>query len=64
MQCSMDGNDSIDDFDCSVFNGEYVTGDVDSGYLSKLESMRNDEAQSGRRAAQEEGAMVGLHNDI
>ncbi|MCL4106562.1 UNVERIFIED_CONTAM: hypothetical protein GTU68_009696 [Idotea baltica] len=64
VQCSMDGNDTIEHYDCSVFNGEYVTGDVDSGYLSKLETMRNDEAQSGRRAAQEEGAVVGLHNDI
>ena len=64
VQCSMDGNPSIDGFDCSVFDGAYVTGDVDSGYLSKLEIMRNDEAQSGRRADQEEGAVVGLHNDI
>lgn len=30
------------DFECSVFDGFYVTGDVSSVYLAKLESRRND----------------------
>ena len=33
-------------------------------YLQRIESLRNDEAQSASRARlQEEGAVVGLHND-
>jgi amidophosphoribosyltransferase len=65
VQCSLEGNPRADGFDCSVFNGEYITGDVDQNYLDRLESLRNDEAQSKQRAAlQAEGAVVGLHNDV
>ncbi|KIK59588.1 hypothetical protein GYMLUDRAFT_201751 [Collybiopsis luxurians FD-317 M1] len=35
-------NPSIKRFDCSVFNGDYVTGGVDEGYLSNLETLRAD----------------------
>lgn len=38
-------NPSIQQFDCSVFTGEYVTGGVDKGYLDKLERLRNDAAK-------------------
>jgi amidophosphoribosyltransferase len=65
VKCSLEGNPDADGFDCSVFDGEYVTGDVDQNYLDRLDSLRNDEAQTQRRAAlQEDGAVVGLHNDI
>jgi amidophosphoribosyltransferase len=30
------------DFECSVFDGHYVTGDVSEAYLAKLEARRND----------------------
>ncbi|AQA18706.1 amidophosphoribosyltransferase [Halioglobus japonicus] len=64
VRCSADGNPDISGFDCSVFSGEYVTGDVDKGYLERIESLRNDEAQSMKRAAAtEEGAVVGIHNN-
>ncbi len=65
VACSSEGNPDIPAFDCSVFSGEYCTGDVDQNYLDRIESLRNDDAQSKRRAAlQAEGAVVGLHNDI
>jgi amidophosphoribosyltransferase len=64
VQCSLDGNPNIKSFDCAVFNGEYVTGDVDDNYLARLESMRSDEAQGERRAALSEDDGMGLHNDI
>ena len=35
-------NPSIENFDCSVFTGEYVTGGVDEAYLSQLERLRAD----------------------
>ena len=64
IRCSADGNHNIDAFDCSVFSGEYITGDVDQQYLDHIETQRNDEAQSMKRAAQqEEGAVVGIHNN-
>ena len=65
IRCSLEGNPDVDGFDCSVFDGEYVTGDVDQNYLDWVESLRNDEAQSERRAElQAEGTVVGLHNDV
>ncbi|OLO05391.1 MULTISPECIES: amidophosphoribosyltransferase [Salinicola] len=53
-------NPALDDFDCSVFDGHYVTGDVDDNYLAALEAARNDAAKSGRESL---NAVVDLHND-
>jgi amidophosphoribosyltransferase len=65
VRCSLDGNPAVDGFDCSVFSGEYITGDVDQNYLDRVESLRNDDAQNERRAElQADGAVVGLHNDV
>jgi amidophosphoribosyltransferase len=65
IQCSLEGNSKVDGFDCSVFNGEYITGDIDQSYLDRVELLRNDEAQTERRIElQAEGAVVGLHNDV
>ncbi len=36
------GNRNITKFDTSVFNGEYVTGDIDSEYLENLNKRRSD----------------------
>jgi len=33
---------SIENFDCSVFTGKYVTGGVDEEYLQHLENLRAD----------------------
>ncbi|MEP4485020.1 MAG: amidophosphoribosyltransferase [Halioglobus sp.] len=64
IQCSQEGNPKADGFDCSVFSGEYITGDIDQNYLDHVESLRNDDAQTERREVLEaEGAVVGLHND-
>jgi amidophosphoribosyltransferase len=64
VTCSMEGNPGVDGFDCSVFDGNYITGDVDQNYLDRVESLRNDDAQTERRAAlQQDGALVGIHND-
>lgn len=41
-----EGNSSLNKFDCSVFTGEYVTGEGDE-YFSLLEAQRNDSAKSG-----------------
>jgi amidophosphoribosyltransferase len=45
IQTAIEGNASIKQFDCSVFNGEYITGDIDANYLQMLEAQRNDQAK-------------------
>ncbi|WP_028669849.1 amidophosphoribosyltransferase [Saccharospirillum impatiens] len=50
-------------FDCSVFDGQYVTGDIDGDYLAALEALRNDASQGERRSTDDETPMVDLHND-
>jgi amidophosphoribosyltransferase len=39
-------NPEIKTFECSVFNGEYVTGGVDERYLGNLESLRADNVKN------------------
>ncbi|ENJ7185130.1 amidophosphoribosyltransferase [Vibrio fluvialis] len=56
------GNQDIAKFETSVFNGEYVTGDIDQQYLDFLESMRSDDAKT-QREIQQELANLELHNE-
>ncbi|WP_207063110.1 amidophosphoribosyltransferase [Motiliproteus sp. SC1-56] len=39
------GDARITEFDCSVFDGRYVTGDIDDAYLAELDAQRNDAAK-------------------
>lgn len=39
------GNEQIKEFDCSCFDGKYVTQDVDDAYLEHLSDTRNDTAK-------------------
>jgi amidophosphoribosyltransferase len=39
------GNHNIERFDCSCFDGDYVTGDVSAAYLSAIEAARKDGAK-------------------
>ena len=57
-----EGNRSIREFDCSCFDGSYVTRTVDPDYLDKLSSLRND---SAKKATEEKAAVIGmeLHNN-
>ena len=40
------GNPSIQQFECSVFDGKYITADIDKSYLQKLEETRSDDKKS------------------
>lgn len=63
---SAEGNPDVERFECSVFDGNYVTDDVDADYFTKLEAERNDTKKSRGLHSHEgadEGAGVGLHND-
>jgi amidophosphoribosyltransferase len=59
---SAEGNPDITQFDCAVFDGKYVTGDVNEAYLQRIDKERNDQNKSNR-VAKENGAVMGLHND-
>ena len=61
ISASKEGNPDVDGFECSVFTGDYVTGDVDKEYLNKIDELRNDEAKA-KAAGSDETAVVGLHN--
>ena len=37
---------AVHEFDCSVFDGIYVTGGIDEQYLNKLQQKRNDSAKN------------------
>jgi len=52
----------VTQFDTSVFNGIYVTGDVDEEYLQHLENQRNDDAKSEQNISEAHG--IDLHNDL
>lgn len=41
-----DEENSTREFDCSVFDGKYVTDDIDEAYLEHLKKSRNDNAKS------------------
>lgn len=59
IDATCDGADVKYDFDCSVFNGEYVTGDIDNAYLENLQAMRND----ANKIQNIENSIIDLHND-
>lgn len=54
------GCSTVSCFDTSVFNGEYVTGDVSKYYLHELETVRNDNAKQKRHKSQK--SVLDLHN--
>lgn len=39
------GNQDIDAFDCSCFDGKYITNDIDTEYFKRLQDIRNDAAK-------------------
>jgi amidophosphoribosyltransferase len=41
------GNPDIKNFDCSCFDGNYLTKDIDKPYLDNLEVQRSDKAKKG-----------------
>jgi amidophosphoribosyltransferase len=45
------GNENLTEFDCSCFNGKYVTNDIDEIYFRKLETQRNDAAKMKRQGS-------------
>jgi len=59
VQAVRKGNQKLTGFDCSVFNGDYVTG-IGSEYLDHLRQRRNDSAKQKKA---KEYAHLDLHNN-
>jgi amidophosphoribosyltransferase len=60
-----EGNPEVKRFDCSVFDGDYVTGDVDESYLNHIHAMRNDDAKHDNKVKQDnkKESVIGIHNN-
>ena len=55
------GNPEINTFDTSVFDGKYITNDIDSAYLEKLDAMRNN---SSKEASDKNAdSIIDMHNE-
>lgn len=50
IKSTQGGDIKIDQFDCSVFDGKYITGDIDDAYLARLEQARNDDEMNKKNA--------------
>ena len=62
-----EGNPDILQFDASVFDGHYVTGDIDQAYLDHLQLKRSEQAKFSQIKTNidkrpEEESLIGLHN--
>jgi amidophosphoribosyltransferase len=58
-----EGNPNIKKFDCAVFDGHYVTGDINQDYLKKIDTERNDSAKNGSNKNELDiNQSIGLHN--
>jgi len=64
------GNPKITRFDSSVFNNEYITGDINKEYLDGLERLRKDDAKDNLTSGSdkqnssngEESGQIDMHN--
>jgi amidophosphoribosyltransferase len=63
VKSASEGNPSISRFECSVFDGHYVTGDIDAAYLARLSLNRNDKAKQRRETdLRADASVIELHN--
>jgi len=59
-----DVNPDIEGWECSVFTGNYIAGDVDAAYLEKLEAARNDEQRFNTGSGESsDNGIIDLYND-
>ena len=65
IAAAAEGNPTISRYECSVFDGEYITGDVDEMYLKRLENIRNDAAKLSKKngSAKHHNLVSDLHSD-
>ncbi|MBK1734286.1 amidophosphoribosyltransferase [Halorhodospira abdelmalekii] len=56
------GNPQIERFDCSCFDGDYVTGDISAEFLQGLSASRSDAAKAERAQRYKDLETVDVHN--
>jgi amidophosphoribosyltransferase len=61
IESARKGNPKIKRFDTSVFDGDYVTGDITPEYLAHLENQRNDGAKEKQRGKDDDN-IIDLYN--
>ena len=54
-------NPEISTFDTSVFDGNYVTNDINNDYLEKLDAMRNNSSKEG--SDKNADSIIDMHNE-
>lgn len=54
-------NPDISDFETSVFNGQYVTQDIDHDYLERLDALRNNETKE--TSDKNADSIIDMHNE-
>ena len=65
VECSQAGNREIETFECSVFDGKYVTGDIDAAYMERVAASRNDTSRFGSDStARTDASLINVHNDV
>jgi amidophosphoribosyltransferase len=57
------GNPAITEFDCSCFDGHYVTNNISKDYLEQVKANRNDSAKQKTEERQTDVGME-LHNNV
>ena len=64
IAASSEGNTDIPQFDCAVFDGSYVTGDVNDEYLNGLAAERSDSVKMARdsQTGVSSNSIVGIQN--
>ena len=55
------GNTHIHRFECSVFDGVYITNDIDQNYLNFIDTMRNDDTKAIQ--GQQDIENLSIHNE-
>lgn len=66
IAAASEGNPDIERFECSVFDGDYVTADVDEVYLKRLEFTRSDAAKKSRKKngqSKQQNLVADFHTD-
>ncbi|MBT4157990.1 MAG: amidophosphoribosyltransferase, partial [Planctomycetaceae bacterium] len=54
----------IESFECSVFDGKYVTGDIDAAYMEKVAASRSDASRfDSDSIASGDASLINVHND-
>jgi amidophosphoribosyltransferase len=58
-----EGNPHVTDFECSAFDGKYITGDVGADYLAKVSAQRSDASKRQKQLSLlKDTNVLDLHN--